>query len=56
MTSHLNENQEAMLLALSSLKRLGRVEDIAQLALFLASENSSFITGTAVECNGGLHI
>lgn len=56
MTSHLNEQQEGMLLALSSLKRLGRAEDIAQLALFLASENSSFITGSAVECNGGLHI
>ena len=56
MTSKINEQQEMMLLALTSLKRLGRVDDIAQLALFLASENSSFITGTAIECNGGLRI
>ncbi len=54
MTSRLNENQLEMMLMLMSLKRLGVPEDIAQLALFLASENSSYITGTAIECNGGL--
>ncbi len=56
MTSHLNENQLGMMLMLMSIKRLGTPEDIAQTALFLASDNSSFITGTAIECNGGLVI
>ena len=56
MTSHLNETQMQMMLMMMSLKRHGNPEDIAQLALFLASENSSFITGTAIECNGGLVI
>jgi NAD(P)-dependent dehydrogenase (short-subunit alcohol dehydrogenase family) len=33
--------------------RLGRVEDIAALALFLASEESSWITGQAINVDGG---
>jgi len=35
------------------LGRLGTPEDIARLALFLASEDSAFITGEVVACNGG---
>jgi NAD(P)-dependent dehydrogenase (short-subunit alcohol dehydrogenase family) len=35
-------------------KRLGRPEEIANLALFLASEDASFITGTEVYADGGL--
>jgi NAD(P)-dependent dehydrogenase (short-subunit alcohol dehydrogenase family) len=35
-------------------KRLGRPEEIANLALFLASEDASFITGTEVFADGGL--
>jgi NAD(P)-dependent dehydrogenase (short-subunit alcohol dehydrogenase family) len=33
--------------------RLGRPEDIANLALFLASDESSFITGQVIRCDGG---
>lgn len=35
------------------LQRLGRPEDIAQAALYLASEASSFVTGTALIVDGG---
>jgi NAD(P)-dependent dehydrogenase (short-subunit alcohol dehydrogenase family) len=35
------------------LRRLGRPEDIAQAALFLASEAASFITGTSLVVDGG---
>lgn len=35
------------------IKRLGTPEDIAQAALFLASENSSWITGTILDISGG---
>lgn len=36
------------------LKRLGRPEDIAKLALFLASDDASWMTGTAVTIDGGI--
>lgn len=38
------------------LERLGRPEDIAKAALFLASENASFITGQILGVNGGFII
>jgi NAD(P)-dependent dehydrogenase (short-subunit alcohol dehydrogenase family) len=36
------------------LKRLGEVEDVADLVCFLASERARYITGTAVNIDGGL--
>lgn len=36
------------------LGRLGRPEDVANLALFLASEESSFITGALIVIDGGI--
>jgi 3-oxoacyl-[acyl-carrier protein] reductase len=38
------------------LQRLGTPEDIAGVALFLASPLSSFMTGETVEVNGGAHM
>jgi NAD(P)-dependent dehydrogenase (short-subunit alcohol dehydrogenase family) len=35
------------------LGRIGRPEDIAQAALYLASDAASFITGTALVVDGG---
>ena len=35
-------------------KRLGTPDDIAHLALFLTSEEASFITATAIPCDGGM--
>jgi NAD(P)-dependent dehydrogenase (short-subunit alcohol dehydrogenase family) len=37
----------------TALKRLGQPADIASLALFLASDDSSWITGTAFTIDGG---
>jgi 3alpha(or 20beta)-hydroxysteroid dehydrogenase len=36
-------------------KRLGTAEDIAEMALFLASERSSYCTGQAFTVDGGMH-
>ena len=41
---------------LHALKRMGRPEEIAQVALHLASDASSFITGTALLVDGGVSI
>ena len=36
------------------LKRIGQPEEIAKVALFLASEDASYITGTTIYADGGL--
>ncbi len=38
---------------LASMKRLGRPDEIAQVALFLASDMSSFVTGQILSADGG---
>ncbi len=40
-------------IAANPVKRVGRPEEIADLALFLASDESSFITGTEIMIDGG---
>ena len=41
------------LIALHPLGRLGQPEEVAQCALFLASDDSSFVTGTSLAVDGG---
>ena len=36
------------------LKRAGRPEDITKLVLFLASDQSNYITGQSINVDGGL--
>jgi 3alpha(or 20beta)-hydroxysteroid dehydrogenase len=40
-------------IATTPLKRLGRPEEVARLAAFLASDESEFITGAEVTVDGG---
>lgn len=48
------EGARAQLVNLYPLKRLGEVEEIAAVALFLAGGESSFITGQALAVDGGI--
>lgn len=54
MTRVLSEDQKKNILSQVSLKRLGLVSDIANVAAFLASEDSDYITGQVIHVDGGM--
>ena len=56
MTRALAEEQKKGLLTQIPLGRLGDVDDIAQAVLFLASPGASYITGSTLHVNGGMHM
>jgi 7-alpha-hydroxysteroid dehydrogenase len=49
----LNADLLAAMEKLTPMKRLGEVEDIATMALYLASPASSWVTGKVFEVDGG---
>ena len=49
-----DEKMLDVLLEESLLKKIGQPEDIADTALFLASDKSAFITGQVIRVDGGL--
>jgi len=48
------ERLEKALPSIIPLNRTGTIRDVANLALFLASEESSYITGQVIYCDGGM--
>ena len=54
MTRVLSEDQKKNILSQVPLKRLGLVSDIANVATFLASEDSDYITGQVIHVDGGM--
>ena len=54
MTKVLSEDQKKNILSQVPLKRLGLVSDIANVATFLASEDSDYITGQVIHVDGGM--
>lgn len=50
----LNEAAKERIMAKVPLRRMGQPEDVAQLILFLASDESSYMTGTEGVTDGGL--
>ncbi|MBN8281501.1 MAG: 3-oxoacyl-ACP reductase FabG, partial [Gammaproteobacteria bacterium] len=54
MTDALTEEQRDRLTAQIPLQRLGTVDDVAAVVLFLASKAGGYVTGETVHVNGGL--
>lgn len=54
MTDALDENQRSAMLSQVPLEALGRPEDIAHCAVYLASDAGAYITGETIHVNGGM--
>ena len=50
------ENERAGLLARIPLGRIGRIEEVANVIAFLASDAASYIHGALIDVNGGLYM
>jgi NAD(P)-dependent dehydrogenase (short-subunit alcohol dehydrogenase family) len=51
--THGQADVQAQMTAMEPVGRLGRADEVAELALFLASDRSSFVTGTVIPVDGG---
>ena len=56
MTRALTESQREQIVARIPAGRLGSVDEIASLAVYLASEGASYITGETIHVNGGMYM
>ena len=56
MTRVLPEEQKKNLLSKIPMQRLGQAEEIASVAVFLASNAASYITGQTLHVNGGMYM
>ena len=56
MTAALNEELTKQIEESLPLGKLGKPEDVADLALFLASASSSYITGEVIKVDGGMYV
>ena len=54
MTSYLDADAKEKLIQDIPLNRLGSVDDISELAVFLAGKDASYITGQTISVDGGL--
>jgi 3-oxoacyl-[acyl-carrier protein] reductase len=54
MTDKLGEESKGKLLGLIPLGRMGETTDVAKAALFLASEDSAYISGQVIHVDGGM--
>lgn len=54
MNSHLSKEDINALIEKTPLGRIGKPCDVAKLCTFLISDNSSFITGDVIMCDGGI--
>jgi len=55
MTDNLPDEQKEALASQIPMGRLGSVEEIAQVVLFLAGNGGSYITAQTIHVNGGMY-
>jgi 3-oxoacyl-[acyl-carrier protein] reductase len=56
MTKSLSDEQRGALVGNIPLGRLGKPEDVAAAAVFLASPGADYVTGCTLHVNGGMHM
>ena len=56
MTAAISEKVKSDILSQIPLARIGTPEDVAGVAVFLASESADYITGQVIHVNGGMYI
>ena len=56
MTKDIKSELSDALMQKIPMNRFGSPEDVAKVALFLASESGSYITGQTIHVNGGMHM
>lgn len=56
MTEKLSDKVKEKLMEQIPIRRLGSVKDVAKTVLFLASDDSNYITGTVISLDGGMGI
>lgn len=56
MTQQLTDKQRVAIIGTIPLKRMGQPEDVAHLAVFLASPLAAYITGEVIKVDGGIYI
>ena len=54
MTDNLNDDQKNNYLSRIPMMRFGKPEDVANLAFFLSTDDSAYITGQNLHINGGM--
>jgi 3-oxoacyl-[acyl-carrier protein] reductase len=56
MTQKIDEKYKQKIISMIPSGKLGTVEDVAKVAVFLASDDSNYITGTVINLDGGMGI